>query len=132
MMSGSSICPVCLGDEEEEIELVKNYLKENPHSTPNEIFEATGVSRVKVIEFIKRGRILNPNFWVIYSCELCGEPIREGRVCGNCRARLRRELQTISKKKSLFKKEEEEGEEKNFSTFIPALREKYRRRDRFF
>lgn len=86
----SDICPDCQKKEEEDFNKVKEFLKEYPNASLVEIMEATGVSESKISKFIRTGRLsIKP------TCESCGRPIDNGRLCPECRIKLLREVKTV-------------------------------------
>lgn len=86
----SDICPDCQRKEEEEFNLVKEYLKNHPNANLSEIMEATGVSENRISKFIRIGRLsIKP------TCEACGKPIDSGRFCPECRLKLLSEVRHI-------------------------------------
>jgi len=83
------ICPTCMREIEEEYQRCSNYLREHKLVTLHDLSKATDVSVKQITQFIREGRISiadNPN--MTYSCESCGAPIREGRLCKKCTERL--------------------------------------------
>ncbi|MBN2980638.1 TIGR03826 family flagellar region protein [Cohnella algarum] len=91
------ICPNCMKDIEREYETCIEYLRANKGATITELSDETGVSVKQITRFIKEGRISlynAPN--MSYPCEVCGTLIREGNMCDNCRARLRKEVRNAT------------------------------------
>jgi ribosomal protein L32 len=99
----------------------------------------TGVSKKRIIKFIKWGKINIEAMNALYPCEFCGEPISTGRVCSNCKKKLHHELKIISSSKERTKntiknsflqvKKSKEGPTSSTrgslaSEFIMGLREK--------
>jgi flagellar operon protein (TIGR03826 family) len=88
-------CDMCFREEEQEYDHVYRYLRksENRKATIVEVSEATKVSESKIIYFIHQGRIRvkgYPNF--TYPCDGCQSPINDGRLCEECKARIKSEL----------------------------------------
>ena len=54
---GFRVCERCLKYENEQFEIVKEYLQKNAGVTVEQISEATGVSRQLILQFIKAGRL---------------------------------------------------------------------------
>jgi len=92
--TGSDVCPDCLVKETEELELVKDFLRNNKNVGIDEISAATDVDSEKIIKFIKDGRLVTnaPVPGVELKCERCDKPILSGRFCPNCAKDLSREL----------------------------------------
>lgn len=94
-----TICPNCVQKVEAEYDSCVAYLKENKGATINDVSDSTGVSIRQITQFIREGRIslINaPNLG--YPCDSCGVPIREGAVCPNCQAKLKRDLVNLDHK----------------------------------
>ncbi|MBC9784470.1 flagellar protein [Heliobacterium chlorum] len=91
---GRRICPVCVREEEEKYEKVREYLREYPGATLLEVVNATGVDEDTILQYIKEGRIEASDFQdAAIECERCRTPISSGRLCAKCQGDLARELQ---------------------------------------
>jgi len=92
--AGSNVCPDCLVKETEELELVKDFLRNNKSAGIAEISAATDVDSEKIIKFIKDGRLVTntPVPGVGLKCERCDRPILSGRFCPNCAKNLSQKL----------------------------------------
>ncbi|KGP73556.1 membrane protein [Pontibacillus yanchengensis Y32] len=95
MKQFKSICENCYKEEERDFDTVYQFIrkKENRTSTVDEVVEATGVKREVIMKFVKEGRLrtgMFPN--LTYPCQKCGEPINEGKICGNCSSEINTEL----------------------------------------
>ncbi|MFD0714953.1 TIGR03826 family flagellar region protein [Paenibacillus sp. GCM10027626] len=87
------LCPACIKDVDREYTECAEYLRKNKGATIHELSDATNVSIKQITKFIREGRISlvgAPNLG--YPCEVCGIPIREGNLCGNCRSRLQHDI----------------------------------------
>lgn len=92
----TEVCRNCQKDIELEYEKCVEYLRENRGATIYEVSDATEVSVRQVTKFIREGRIslMNaPNLG--YPCESCGEPIRQGNLCDDCRGRFVKQAQRL-------------------------------------
>ncbi|HHY71384.1 MAG TPA: MerR family transcriptional regulator, partial [Thermoanaerobacterales bacterium] len=107
--SHRNLCPECLKKDEQEFDLVRDFLYDNPQASLEEISEATGISTKNILEYLKEGRLMlrNDNVNILLSCELCGEPILSGRMCEKCSGKFKREW--TSHKKSMFIDEDMKG-----------------------
>jgi flagellar operon protein (TIGR03826 family) len=88
-------CDVCCREEEMQYDKVYRYLRksENRNATILEVSEATTVAENKIIYFIHQGRIRVkgfPNF--TYPCDGCQNPINDGRLCEECKIRIKSDL----------------------------------------
>lgn len=98
---GFRVCERCLKYENEQFEIVKEYLQKNAGVTVEQISEATGVSRQLILQFIKAGRLSGSITKLAgpqVRCERCDKPILEGRICAQCQSELTEKLRTSSKK----------------------------------
>jgi flagellar operon protein (TIGR03826 family) len=89
----SEWCPSCLKEEDEMFFQVRDYLKEHRRATAYEVSEGTGIDLSIIYKFIREGRIStvdNPS--LNFPCEMCGEPIQDGRFCNSCKSRLEKDL----------------------------------------
>lgn len=100
MRNARNICTPCYEKEEEHFETVYQFIREkkNRRATMAEICDETGVAEKTINRFIKEGRLRLadlPN--LSYPCDSCGAPIREGKLCGNCRISLRDGLESYNR-----------------------------------
>ncbi|MFB9756499.1 flagellar protein [Paenibacillus hodogayensis] len=87
------LCPSCLREIEDQYRKCVEHLRKNRGCTLQELSEGAGVPIRMITRFIREGRIATkdaPN--VLTPCESCGELIREGTLCANCRAKLSRDV----------------------------------------
>ncbi|TMV47168.1 flagellar protein [Paenibacillus mesophilus] len=88
-----NMCPNCLREIEDQYRKCVDHLRKNRSCTLHELSEETGVPVRMIIRFIREGRIAAkdaPN--VLTPCESCGEPIKEGTLCANCRSQLAKDF----------------------------------------
>ena len=84
-LGGKLVCPKCKKKEEEMFQVVKGYLKENVGATLDQVSEDTGVSRGMIEGFLREGRLeVTADSPISLACEICGAPIRTGRLCFKC------------------------------------------------
>lgn len=77
-------CPNCLREEQKNFEKVVEYLREKPRASLFEICEETGVSESLVLKFIRLGKLQLADGANYLTCSMCGQSIREGRLCASC------------------------------------------------
>jgi flagellar operon protein (TIGR03826 family) len=86
----TNLCPQCKEKLEEQFEVVKQYLHDNPKANIQQISEETGVPEKNITEYLREGRIIagsaNKNLGL--TCELCGSTITSGRFCKVCAQKL--------------------------------------------
>lgn len=82
---GKMICPKCNEKENKDFDMVKDYILEYPLATIQEISTATNVRIHKIREFLREGRlVISDKSPIFLNCEICGAPIKFGRVCKSC------------------------------------------------
>jgi len=103
---GEELCKKCRSNEyEDDFRKVREYLYDNPGAGVNEVSEATGVDKPRIMHYLREERIEiveedNP----FLKCSRCGKSIRTGKYCAKCEDELKREL---SGALSSMKKEKE-------------------------
>ncbi|SFL84530.1 TIGR03826 family flagellar region protein [Salibacterium qingdaonense] len=106
-----SVCNKCHKEVEDMFQKVYTFIRkrDNRQAKMEEVVESTGVPEEDITRFIKEGRIhLNQFPNLTYSCESCGSPIREGRICSSCKSGIESGLQAEEREKERLEKEEEE------------------------
>ena len=80
--------------EEDDFAKVKEFLWDKVSSSVDAVHEKTGVSKERIIQFIRQGRILAAGLEVeiLLACERCGQSIAEGQYCKECRDQLIKSL----------------------------------------
>ncbi len=87
--SGSLVCPECFKEEEEQFEIVKQFLSANKMASAREVSEGTGVPVEVVTEFIRRGFLVGTAHGYEKSkCAICKKPIPKGKICAKCQEAL--------------------------------------------
>ena len=80
-----NICPDCVKIEESKFESVREYVKENPNCTLQEVSSVCDVSSKRILQYVKDGRLeLSTGMQGDLTCSKCGKPIRIGRLCEKC------------------------------------------------
>ena len=67
--TGLGICRDCHEKEEEEMQKVSSYVRDNPHSRVRDICEALGVKERLVMRMIREGRFVMDGVAIEYPCE---------------------------------------------------------------
>lgn len=80
----TKVCPICKKYDEEKFMSVKDYIYDNPSATIEEVVEFVGITREKVIKFIKQGRLETIGSHMVIECETCGKMITSGKYCAAC------------------------------------------------
>lgn len=84
-----TLCPSCFCEDENDFELVREYVWEHRGCSALEVQEATGVALDKIMRYLRQGR-LEAKYMSseLLFCESCGVPIDQGRFCPPCTERL--------------------------------------------
>lgn len=96
--SGSGICRDCYEKEEEQMQEISSYVRDNPHSRVREICEALGVKERLVMRMIREGRFLIDGVTLEYPCESCGTMITSGKFCEQCNKDLQKQMEEQQRK----------------------------------
>lgn len=109
-LAGPPICEACKNALEEKFVEVKEYIRENKEAYITRISEDCGVSVKQIQQWVREERlILTEGSNVYIDCENCGAPIRTGRFCEECKAKMRGTLESLypgeqpAAKKGFFK-----------------------------
>lgn len=90
---GRNICPRCLEKEEDEYQVVRRYVRDNPGAGVIEVVEETGVEEDKILQFLRDGRLQAKGLTASLHCERCGQSINSGRFCESCINEVNAEIQ---------------------------------------
>lgn len=90
--SGRYVCEECEHEYYTDFGKVKRYLEENGPRNAFEISEATGVSRTKIMDFIRDGRVevAQDQTEEKHYCASCGVVLEFGIYCPECAKRMKR------------------------------------------
>lgn len=96
---GEYRCKRCGNTDKDDYGKVRNYIEEHGPSSALAISDGTGVSSLKIKQFLRQGRIEIPEGSDSYiKCENCGSTdIKFGRFCPACARELARELEEALK-----------------------------------
>lgn len=85
----NAICPACNKKLEEKFSVVKEYIRENPHSPISVVAEECDVPIQQLKRWIRQERLsFSRDSGVTIDCEKCGKPILTGRYCRECKHSL--------------------------------------------
>ncbi|MFC4736951.1 TIGR03826 family flagellar region protein [Bacillus daqingensis] len=97
-----SVCETCAKDVEAQFDTVYSFIRkrDNRRATIDEVVESTGVTKERIFQFIREGRILLSQFPnLTYPCDACGKDIREGKLCSTCRSRIESGIEQSNREK---------------------------------
>ena len=96
--TGPILCPNCTKKDEEDFDVVRQFLYDHPLSSGQEVNEATGIPLESIIRWLKEGRLISLEITGILKCENCGSPIFSGKFCTECRYQLAKDFKGVSQK----------------------------------
>jgi len=99
MENPSKLCPECYAQEEQHELAIGEYLRTTGKATIEEIHEATGVKEKIILRMLKSGRLFSEGL-IGYPCDMCHQPIYDGRLCLNCASGLAKQVQQINESRA--------------------------------
>ncbi len=116
-VAGPPICPRCREKEEQDFQIVKEYIIENPKSNMIDVSNETGISARLIEKFIKDGRLmLSEDSPIFLKCEKCGAEIKTGRFCSGCSRNLSQAMRSSIENNQV--KKEQPSPNKNKMHFL--------------
>ena len=98
-MGGKPLCPNCIAELEDKFKEVKEYLRENVYCSMQELAEKNDISIQQIKQWVREERLtFTADSPLTIECENCGAPIKTGKYCVNCLAKLQNSLQSVMKK----------------------------------
>lgn len=98
---GEYCCEDCGELDYDDYGKVRNYIEQHRGATAAQIEAAIGVSQRVIRQMLKDGRIeVTADSRTFLKCEMCGQPIRFGRLCTECETKLHRKLEEQQREKS--------------------------------
>ena len=88
-LSGPDICPECKDKAEKKFQNVKEFVRENPRASIQEVADAKEVTTNQIRQWIREERLeFSSDSPVGIECEKCGATIRTGRFCETCKNKM--------------------------------------------
>ena len=84
-LSGPNICPVCRDEAEKKFLQVKDYIRDNPGASVNEVAEENEVTTTQIQQWVREERLQFSVGVGGITCEKCGAGIETGRFCQKCK-----------------------------------------------
>lgn len=95
-LGGQNICPECRDKLEKQFLQVRDFIRDNPTHTLQEVAEENDVHIQQIRDWIKEGRLeLTKGSAISISCEKCGAPILRGRFCAKCSDKMANNLTNL-------------------------------------
>ncbi len=90
------VCPDCKKKDDEDLEVIKDFLIINPNSTLDVIAENTNVDKKTILRLLEEGELESENFSGQKKCVICGRPIERGIYCDDCAKKMQDDLNRLS------------------------------------
>ncbi len=88
-LSGPIICPSCQEKLEEKFKEVKDYIRENPNASLQNVSDAMEVSVKQLKNWVREERLtFSDDSPVGIECMNCGAMIKCGKYCEACKGRM--------------------------------------------
>ena len=85
-LGGPNICEACRAEIENKFQNTKEYIRENPRASIQEISDANEVSTNQIRQWIREERLQFADDSPIgIECEICGAVIKTGKYCDACK-----------------------------------------------
>ena len=85
-LGGPNICEACRAEIENKFQNTKEYIRENPRASTQEISDANEVSTNQIRQWIREERLQFADDSPIgIECEICGAVIKTGKYCDACK-----------------------------------------------
>lgn len=116
------VCDKCARLEEKQLDTVSEFIrkKANREATMPEVAEATGVDVQHIYRWIQQGRLRMAGRENLgYPCMRCGNIIKSGTLCDECRGPLQSQMKEMERIRSQEEqKQQKESEQKNKKTYF--------------
>ncbi len=94
-----SVCPSCIQQEEESFEKVKEFIREYPLASVDEISKETDVNPKLILKFVREGRLIpTKGLATALRCRECGAAITSGTYCVDCTVKLQQKINSAYQK----------------------------------
>lgn len=79
-------CPECALKDEQDYQIVRRYVKDNPGSLIHNVETNTGISKEKILNYLREERLeIVGNTISFLKCSKCSKTIYTGTICEECR-----------------------------------------------
>lgn len=101
-ITGMPICPGCKSKLEDQFQVTKKYIRDNPDATIVQVSEECDVPIKLIHQWVREERLIfSEDSSIGIECELCGNSIRTGRFCDKCKQDLHNSLGEATKEEEL-------------------------------
>lgn len=109
------LCSDCVKQDQDDFNVVREFLKENPKVSIEVISEATGVDELKIREYLRQGQLeLADVNGPALECTRCGKPISKGDYCVLCQREIQNSLRSGGSQPKAVSKDKASGRESFF------------------
>ena len=112
-------CPACRDELEKKFQVVKEYIRENPGATIQQISDDNEISTSQIKQWIREERLqFTDDSPIGIECENCGASIKTGRFCDNCKNTMASNLASSIEKPQAPEPPKKKEEHKNKMRFL--------------
>lgn len=118
-LGGARICAACKDELEKKFHEVKEYIRETPHATLNQIAEDNDVTVSIIKQWIREERLeFTADSPVGLECEKCGKQIRTGRYCDECKKEVASDIESVIAKPKVVAQPQRPSRDKGRMRFL--------------
>lgn len=118
-ISNEKICPNCQKELDEKFVKVKEYLRENPNSSVDDVSKQCEVSTKQIRQWVREERLtFSESSMEGIDCERCGAMIKTGRFCETCKAAVGNDLMSVTKKPRVLEEPKKSTKERDRMRFL--------------
>ncbi len=95
-LGGPILCQACRENMESKFQEVKEFIRENPGVSIQEVSETCDVPTAQIQQWLREERLeVTENSAIYLNCESCGASIRTGKFCEKCKLNMTMGFQSI-------------------------------------
>ena len=118
-LGGPNICPACRDEVEKKFQDVKEYIRQNPNASIQEISDDNEVTTAQIRQWIREERLqFAENSSIGIECEGCGATIKTGKYCENCKNNMANALSQSIEKPKMPEPPKEKPKKENKMRFL--------------
>lgn len=97
-VTGAQLCDACKKLDEQDFDKVRNFVRDFPGATVQEVSRETEVPTQMIYRYLKEGRLeVSESSPIALQCENCGARIKSGRFCINCSKKLANDMMSAGR-----------------------------------
>lgn len=83
------LCPACTAEDARQYYIVREFVKDNPGISVNEVSTLLNISTRKILTYLREERLeVAEGSSTKLSCQQCGASILTGMYCDSCKSKL--------------------------------------------